>query len=223
MRLRHAGTRGFTLAEMLVVLGIMAALTAIAIPVFLSSRAHSRRSDADNAIRAALMSARESAIRRRTVVAVEFIASANPQGGDMMVIVDKSKDFTGTDRRIGAPIPLSDFVKFDIGAVSPAADLCTLENGWNGDPLDTYDDVALVFGVPAPHPDVAFLPDGTLADPEGTTDIVVYDTTERNTSGQQVRQWLRALPATGMVVEVWHVQDPSQPEGPANPRNKGWL
>ncbi len=220
---RRTGSAGFTLVEMLVVLGIMITVAGIAIPVFLSSRAQTRQSDADNSIRAALAAAREAAIQRRTVVAVEFISYSDAQRGDVMVLVDKSDNFSGSDRRIGPPLPLPDFIKLDTAN-------STLENGWNGDPTDDLDTTALVsspnplyaYAAP-PYPDIAYLPDGSLADPEGTTDIVLMDTTETNTSGQPVRQVLRALPTTGLVVDAWHLEDPTQAEGPANIRNKGWL
>jgi len=212
---------GFTLIEMLITLGIMVLIAGMTVPLFLSTRARTRRSDATNAVMAALASAREAAVERRTMVAVEFICDAtSPNRGDFMQLVDKT-DVRAEPRyqadpqlrRIGAPIPLPDFIKFE--TASPE---WTLIDGW-GDPFalsnDTYDSFSLSPNAANPYADVAYMPDGTLADPEGTTDIALIDTADR------ARDVVRVLPATGLVVRARHLQDPALPEGPNNPRTDG--
>jgi prepilin-type N-terminal cleavage/methylation domain-containing protein len=201
---RQDTARGFTLIEMLVTLAIMIVVIGISVPIVSSARASARRSDAVNAVRGALAAAREAAVERRTVVAIEFVGSANVNRGDVMILTDKSVDVTG-DRRIGNPIALPDFIKFS----TTIATEWTLANGWDGDPDDIYD--------PAGDPDIAYKPDGTVADTEGTTDLALWDTVD------DLRIVLRVLPATGLVVEAWHLQDPLLPEGPTNPRDRGWL
>lgn len=204
---------GFTLIEMLVTLGVMILAISLAIPMLRTSRARTRRSDAVNAVRAALTSARQSAVERRTVVAIEFVRdleSANR--GDRMVIMDKTVGIDDPIRQIGGAIELPEFIKFQ--AVPPD---WTLENGWQGDGADSADTFELLDGTSAPYPDIAYRADGTAADVEGTTDIVLVDTVDN------LRTVLRVLPATGLVVRARHLQDPSLPEGPGNPRDRGWL
>ena len=206
-------TRGFTLTEMLVALGVMILAISLAIPVLRSSRARTRRTDAVNSVRAALASARQSAVERRTVVAVEFITDpTSATRGDRMVIVDKTIGLLEEDRQIGGALELPDFVKFE-----PVPPDWTLENGWNGDPDDVADSFSLYGPNAGPYPDIAHRPDGTVADVEGTTDIVLVDTVDN------LRTVLRVLPVTGLVVEPMHLQDPSLPAGPSNPMDEGWL
>jgi prepilin-type N-terminal cleavage/methylation domain-containing protein len=207
--------RGFTLTEMLVAIGIMVLVMGMAVPVLVSSRARTRRVDAINAVRSALAAARQAAVKRRTVVAVEFVLDPSANRGDYMLVVDKSDDPLMTDRVIGNPVELPDFVKFD-----RVAFVWTVENGWPDDPSDDYDQYYVDTGDPDPtkrYPDIAYLPDGTVADTEGTTDIYLVDTVD-NLSNLQ-----RVLPATGLVINARHLQDPIQPEGPTNPRDEGWL
>ncbi|MHC4712818.1 MAG: type II secretion system protein [Planctomycetota bacterium] len=201
---RQDTARGFTLIEMLVTLAIMVLVIGISIPIVATARASARRSDAVNSVRGALAAAREAAVERRTVVAIEFVSSTDVNRGDVMILTDKSVDVTG-DRRIGNPIALPDFIKFS----KSIATEWTLENGWDGDPDDLYD--------PSGNHDIAYKPDGTVADTEGTTDLALWDTVD------DLRIVLRVLPATGLVVEAWHLQDPLLPEGPTNPRDRGWL
>lgn len=216
--------RGFTLVEMLVTISIIVVIASIMIPVFAAGRTRTRRTEATNAVMAALASAREAAVERRTIVAVEFISDPmSPDRGDMMVIVDKTLSSveprydatTGQPglRRIGAPIPLPDFIKFDLASAA-SDDGWTLSNGWNGDDDDSQE-FSLSANAPPPYPDIAYMPDGTVADPEGYTDIVLIDKSE------PAREKLRVLPATGLVIRARHKQDPYQPEGPTNPRTTG--
>ncbi len=238
MRRTGKDSAGFTLVEILVVIGIMVAIAAIAVPLFSRGRELSRRSDAVNAVKAALAAARDSAIQRRTIVAVEFVSdtipgtpnTGDPMRGDVMILVEKSfsnpnirPELTAdpTLRRLGPPIPLPDFIKFDGNRLLPNGTLYTspewtLANGWNGDANDTYDTLTFIPGAFPPYPDIAYMPDGTLADPEGTTDIALIDVST------PAREVLRVLPATGLIVEAAHLQDPLLPEGPTNPRVKGW-
>ena len=210
---RGKGRRGFTLAEMLVVLAVMVLAIAIALPIFRNARAKTRRSDAVNAVRAALAAARQEAVRRRTTVAVEFLLDASGTSGRAMILVDKSDDLPeDSDRRLGQPIELPDFIEFE--AVAP---LWTLANGWPDDPTDTTDTTVLLAGIAPPHPDIVYRADGTAADDGGTTKIALLDTVEN------LRTVLRVLPATGLVVEAEHLQYPTLPEGTGNPRRKGWL
>lgn len=205
---------GFTLIEMLVTLGVMILAISLAIPMLRTSRARTRRSDAVNAVRAALTSARQSAVERRTVVAIEFVrdlTSANR--GDRMVIMDKTVGIDDPIRQIGGAIELPEFIKFQ--AVPPD---WTLENGWQGDGGDSADTFDLLDDAPPPYPDIAYRPDGTAADVEGTTDIVLVDTVDN------LRIVLRVLPATGLVVRARHLQDPGLPQDDVtNPRRRGWL
>lgn len=230
---RRNGQPGFTLVEMLVVMGIMTALAAIAIPVFLGSRAVTRQNGAENAVRAAIATARDAAIQRRHNVAVEFVYNtADAQRGDVMIILDKSPNPIGS-RRIGAPIALPDFIKFDLtymldsGAQNPpdhpGGALSNVTEGSIGDPGDVYDEVTL--GPPAvKYPDITFTADGSTVDPDGTTAIALFDTTEKNKYGQ-LRTVLQVLPTTGLVVEPPHYEDFTNPP-PVNPTQvyaKGWL
>jgi len=212
--MRSVKTRtGFTLTEMLVALGVMVLAVSIAVPVLMTSRARTRRVDAVNAVRAALASARQSAVQRRTVVAVEFVEdTTSATRGDRMFIVDKSLGITDEERVIGSAIELPEFIKFE----SDAPDW-TLENGWDGDPQDLADTPDLLDDSTGPYPDIAYRPDGTAADPQGTTSIVLIDTTEG------LRTVLMVLPVTGLVIEPPHLQDPALPEGPGNPMERGWL
>jgi prepilin-type N-terminal cleavage/methylation domain-containing protein len=205
MAFGRSGQRGFTLVEMLVTLGIMTVVAAIAIPVFLSGRASSRRTTAENYIRAALASARDAAIEHRTTVAVEFDFATG-----VMTLRDKTTGLADKDRQLGAPIALPDHISFD-------ASQSTLVNGWNGDPFDSGD------AVGATMPDIAYTADGGIADAEGTTTISIIDTTEKNAKGTDLTEVLSVLPATGIVVEASHLEDPSQPAGPGNVEAKGWL
>jgi len=238
--------RGFTLVEMLVTISIMVLIAALVIPLFSRSRELTRRSDATNAVRAALQAAREAAIQRRTVVALEFVSAPDPRRGDLMILVDKSDhrnhpafdrsavlaDGTRGDparRKIGQPIALPDFIKFDGNRTLPSGVIYTspewtLVSGWPGDANDFYDGNDLNLGVGSllqgtvtPYPEIAYLPDGTVADEPGTTDIALVDTTVT------ARQVLRVLPATGLVIEANHLQDPSAAPGPTNPSRRGWL
>lgn len=211
MTVRVSVRRGFTLAEMLVVLSIMIVVAGIAVPIFLSSRTTTRRSDAENTIRAALSAAREAAIERRTVVAVEFMSYSE---GHAMVLVDKSKTGPASgDRRIGPPLMLPEFIEFDFVN-------STITNGWDNDPFDKYDTSTWLAGSAPPYPDIAYLPDGSVDDPALNTDIVIIDTTETNALGFSVRNVLRVLPATGLVVEAYHYEDPGDT---STIRAKGWL
>ena len=230
---RRTTVRGFTLAEMLVVISLIVIIAGITIPLFVSTRATTRRNDAVNTVQGALTAARQAAVERRTIVALEFVADSNdPQRGDVMVLVDKSDTAKRPEyvanpqlRRIGPPMPLPDFIKFDYnrlpvggGPLSTSPEW-TLENGWSSDPGDYYDSgITLVPGVPPPYPDIAYLPDGTVADGEGTTSIALIDVADT------ARDVLRVLPATGLVVRARHLQDPLLPEDPAtNPSVTGWL
>ena len=209
---RARGVRGFTLAEMLVAIAIMVIAIGIAVPLFVGARARTRRSDAVNAVRAALAAARQQAVQLRTIVAVEFLLDASGTSGRHMILVDKSDLPTGTDRRLGAPIELPDFIEFQ--AVAP---VWTLANGYQDDASDVTDTQVLTDGTSPPYPDIAFRADGTLADQPGTTDIAILDTVEN------LRIVLRVLPATGLVVEAAHLQNPDFGESEDNPRRRGWL
>lgn len=213
--MKRRGSRGFTLIEMIAVIAVILLVLALSIPTFRSARARNRRSGAVNAVRAALASGRQSAVMKRTVVTIEFISDpTSPNRGDRMYRVDKSVDIADlADRRLGKAIELPDFIKFD----TMWANSWTLENGWDGDAYDYYDNVSLMEGTTFPYPDIAYRADGTAADVEGTTDIVLLDTVDN------LRIVLRVLPATGLVVEAWHLQNPLQPEGTTNLRRKGWL
>ncbi len=209
----HAnGRAGFTLAEMMVVITIIVIIAGITIPLFVSTRATTRRNDAVNTVKSALAGARQAAIQRRTVVALEFVSSNDTQRGDILVMVDKSKDITDDRRRLGQPIPMPEFIKFD--TTSPE---WTLDNGWIGDKNDVKDTITFIPSCPPPYPDIAYMPDGTLADAEGYTDIALVDRSET------ARTVIRVLPATGLVVDARHLQDPATAEGPSNPKVKGWL
>ncbi len=203
--------RGFTLVEMLVVLGIMTALAAIAIPVYLGSRASTRRSGAENAVQAALSAAREAAIQHRCVAAVKFHRhddATDPLRGetDSMTIWYSGAD--GVAVQIGAPIPLPNFIEFNWTSL-------TLVAGWGTDSRNKIGGPNLA-GIY----DIVYAADGTVADPEGTTDIVLMDTTELNAYGQNVSTVLMVLPATGLTVEVGHYEDPA---GATGVYGKGWL
>jgi len=197
--------RGFTLTEMLVTLSIMIVVAGVAIPLFVTSRARTRRSEAVNAVKAALAAARQAAVERRTAVAVEFfLDTSSANRGDYMVVIDKSIDISG-GRQIGSRIRLPDFIKFDD---SPPD--WTLENGWGDDDLDMVDAEGT--------PDIVYQPDGTAGDPARTTDIALLDTDEN------LKLVLRVLPATGLVVRAEHRRDPTQPpDDVTNPMRKGWL
>jgi prepilin-type N-terminal cleavage/methylation domain-containing protein len=229
---REPKRAGFTLIEMLVVISIIIIVSGITIPLFVSTRSTTRRNDATNSVQAALAAAREAAVERRTVVALEFVSDpADPMRGDFMQLVDKSRDIEDADpkkelqkRLIGNPIPLPDFIKFDfeVNAASPPNYIgksieWTLENGWDGDKNDYYDDWPLPGTAVNEYPDIAYRPDGTVADQEGTTDIALVDASE------PARNVIRVLPATGLVIRARHLQDPSAAEGPTNPRTTGWL
>ena len=207
MAFSRSGQRGFTLVEMLVTLGIMVAVAAIAIPVFLSSRASSRRTTAENYIRAALASARDAAIERRTTVAVEFDFALNT-----MTLRDKTDGLADKDRQLGAPIVLPDTIVFNPSGT-------TLANGWSGDSFDSGDVVGKT------TPDIAYTADGGIADAEGTTTIAISDTTEKNTLNFPLTEVLSVLPATGLVVEISHHEDPDPDKAndPGNVEAKGWL
>ncbi len=213
---RRSKSRGFTLAEMLVALGVIVLAVSMAVPMLAASRARTRRVDSVNIVRAALASARQSAVERRTTVAVEFVHDPdNPRGGDMMYIVDKSVDgFTDDAQRIiRGPIRLPDFVRFDINSPN-----WTLENGWDGDSADLADTITFLQGNPPPYPDIAYRADGTAADHEGTTSIALIDTVE------DLRTVLQVLPVTGLVIEALHLQDPLLPHDvDTNPLGRGWL
>ena len=229
---REPNRAGFTLIEMLVVISIIIIIAGITIPLFVSSRSTTRRNDATNSVQAALAAAREAAVERRTVVALEFVSDpADPMRGDFMQLVDKSRDLENPDpkkelrsRLIGNPIPLPDFIKFDceVNATAPPNYIgksieWTLENGWDGDANDYYDDTPLPGTAVDQYPDIAYRPDGTVADPEGTTGIVLVDVSE------PARNVIRVLPATGLVIRAKHLQNPSLPESPTNPKTTGWL
>ena len=206
--------RGFTLTEMLVTLGVMILAVSLAIPMLRTSRAGTRRSDAVNAVRAVLASARQSAVERRTAVAIEFVRDlTSVNRGDRMVIMDKTVGIGDPSRQIAGAIELPEFIKFQTWSPD-----WTLENGWQGDSADSADTFELLDGTTAPYPDIAYRPDGTAADVEGTTDIVLVDTVDNLTIV------LRVLPATGLVVEARHLQNPGLLEDPVtNPRRRGWL
>jgi len=214
--------QGFTLAEMLVTITIIVIIAGITIPLFVSTRATTRRNEASNTLQAAIAATREAAIERRTVVALEFVTSADPDRGDVMVMVDKSVGLPDAQRQIGAATALQEFIKFDnnrplrAGGTSTSPEW-TLENGWAGDSSDSADTVVLLPGTSPPYPDIAYGPDGTLADAAGTTDIALIDTAET------ARNVLRVLPATGLFTRAAHLQDPYQPESSTNPRNTGWF
>lgn len=217
---------GFTLVEMLVVLGIIVIVVSMTTVLFVGSRTTARRSAAVNSVKAALAAARQAAVELRTAVSVEFIISSSPDRGDYMLVWDKSVDATllpnDPARQIGPAVKLPDFIKLEPVPLTAGAivNYWTLENGWNDDE-DDVNDASGSSVVANRYPDITFLPDGTAGDPEMTTDIVLFDTAADE--GQGVRTVLRVLPATGLIVDARHVGDITQPESPTNPKLKGWL
>lgn len=84
---RSRAQRGFTLVEMLAIVGIVAVLTAAVSPSMIEASATSRLDAAANQLAGAVRLARAEAVKRGTVVLVEPI-SASAWAGGLRVLAD---------------------------------------------------------------------------------------------------------------------------------------
>lgn len=92
---------GFTLLELMVVIGIMAVLSAIMIPNVISYRGNQQVTRAARQIYSALQVAKMTAIRDNTVIMVEFTSGTGP-AGTYQIFEDMDGDgvFSAGDRDI---------------------------------------------------------------------------------------------------------------------------
>jgi type II secretory pathway pseudopilin PulG len=129
-RRRSSTGRGYSLLEIVFVLGLIVTLGAVAVPQSLAGLDDLRAIGATRYVSARLQRARMEAVMRSAEVAMQF--SATPQGYSYAVFLDGNRNGvrahdiqTGVDRRIGAPERLVDqFPGVDFGAIPglPAID-----------------------------------------------------------------------------------------------------
>jgi len=130
-RTRSSTGRGYSLLEVLFVLGMIVTLSAVAVPQSLTGLDDFRTIGATRYISARLQRARMEAVMRSAEVAMQFVAT--PQGYSYAVFLDGNRNGVrvhdiqaGVDRGIGAPERLVDqFPGVDFGAIPglPAIDV----------------------------------------------------------------------------------------------------
>jgi prepilin-type N-terminal cleavage/methylation domain-containing protein len=74
---QDAGDRGFTLLELLVVIGIICAMTAVSVPPFLGAVAHAKLRGGSSSLAGLLQGSRIEAIKRNQTITVHFTTTAN--------------------------------------------------------------------------------------------------------------------------------------------------
>lgn len=181
---RRGGTRGYSVAELLIVLALVALAVVPALPGGAFARKRAALAGAATYVAQALNAARTEAVRRGANVAVQF--GDNPQQPAYRLVVDGNGDGVrradveaGIDRPLGGMAPLADHfpgVRFLVGCRCPDIDATT----------------ALRQGAPG----VRFGP-GALAvfTPAGTaTSGTVYIS-----AGDQTTYAVRVLGATGRL------------------------
>jgi prepilin-type N-terminal cleavage/methylation domain-containing protein len=139
--------RGYTLIEALAVLVVMAAAAAAAVPLALNSLDRSRTAGAASYVASRLMLARLDAVKRSTVVAVQFVLK--PDGYWFREDVTSGADPpTGADERLDQQFPGVTFgVCTGVIPVEP----------W--DPFDTNNPIQI-----GPSGAMSFNPDGSSTD-----------------------------------------------------------
>ena len=132
-----AAARGFTLIELLVVLSISAILVAVAVPMFQTSIANMRATDAANSLVASIDLARAEAIRRGEQVFVCRADSTAPTGcaaagdwGDGWVLWTNVPNATGSTADVASAIDDNDRlqVQGSLGTAGQRAEI-TLSTG----------------------------------------------------------------------------------------------
>lgn len=93
--------QGFTLIELMLVIGVMVALTAVTLPAFRSLKEGNRESGGINAVSAALNSARTIAVRKGHDVAVMFMFDVKRQVCSMQLIEEAGLTYDADDRSGG--------------------------------------------------------------------------------------------------------------------------
>lgn len=221
---------GFTLAELLVVVGIMTVLLVVTIPAFSAAIRSYRSSSGVNVVQAALKAARTSAIRHHKLFSVEFRSESE---GDYMVCEEERG--ADPDQPRGQRNYLPQDVTFDRTETyrdSEDQDVSwTIVNGWVGNDdatkdlatppapqqtLDVYDgDIwpakddakAVEEGDdqdPKVDADVAFRSDGTCVDKRGETTVIIEDATDPD----NIRYWKISVLIPSGQVETERVYKP---------------
>jgi len=91
--------QGFTLIELMLVIGVMVALTAVTLPAFRSLKEGNRESGGINAVSAALNSARSIAVRKGHDVAVMFMFDVNRQVCSMQLIEEEGLTYDANGKK----------------------------------------------------------------------------------------------------------------------------
>lgn len=171
--MRHA-QRGFTLLEMMVVVGIIALLAVVSVPLFNAIMGQAQASSAATRIESAIQQARSMALTNRAVFSVEFavvpyLVSDNKV---LVVYIDQEEsyyddgpqmfedyaDFESADARYkGGPYMIEGV---DVDAFENNS---TIANGWAG--ADDETDGG------SKWPDIAIGPEGYILDPHGERTI----------------------------------------------------
>lgn len=102
MKMRAKG--GFTLLELLVVIGIMVMLMAIAAAGFVGIRRGAEIRGAVMTLRTTLMLARQEAVTKRRAVTVEFIKGGAATDPDRMNIISSNVGVTITNNVVALPL-----------------------------------------------------------------------------------------------------------------------
>lgn len=95
---RRAHNKAFTLVEMLIVISIMAIITAIAVPGFISWLPDYRLKAATRDMFSNFQKAKMLAVKSMDNIAVTFTHDANGDSTGYVMYVDSDKDFTPTDQ-----------------------------------------------------------------------------------------------------------------------------
>jgi len=199
--------RGFTLTELLVVVGIVVLLLVVTVPAFSAALRSYRGTSGVNVVQAALKAARTAAIRNHTLCSLEFRID---DGGHYMVCEEEKG--VDADRPVGLRNYLPADVEFDPVGTYEDRDLrevsWTLHHGWVGEDdsgrdlqepptpqrtLDEYDNDdwpaqqemdarnEATEGGYEELGDIAFRSDGSCADGKGETTLIIVDKTADQT------------------------------------------
>jgi len=155
---RFARSGGWSLVELMIVVGIFGLMVAVATPYFLKISRHYRLLGQVHEIQSTIMAARMQAIRRNKQVVVQFYvsdATKCPGGGSCAItFVDTNSDFVqnGLEPTIGTYAVTQEQRVFFLNPVNPSSAV-------RGIAFDTY---ILGGGVDL----VAFRSDGTVVPPQ---------------------------------------------------------
>ena len=179
---QHAAARPFTLVELIMVMGVMILLAAIAIPAYSSLFSGRKTTLAANQMNGAIMEARAHAVSSKVYTALVFVKDSNSKGYTRfrMAEVYHNPDTDNTSYLWRRWVPNSSFVLLPENTMIPATDKdfgpTSSSDGSSGSNYSTKVTNLTNSGVTASAADraIVFKPNGQLAGTEDNNLVVRF-------------------------------------------------